>query len=304
MKFFFMTVVILFAQTGFGQQKEFPIYEGSVPNSKENDFKEIKGNWGGDHFYFGNVTKPTLTAFIPDSEIATGTAVIICPGGGYRVVAVDHEGYTVARAFQNIGVAAFVLKYRTPSEKTMHKPAIGPLQDVQRTFQILGEKAREWNIDTSRTGIMGFSAGGHLAASAATHYDKNYLEDSDEVILKPAFMILGYPVISFSEGLTHMGSRNNLLGENPSQDLIDSFSNELLVTPQTPVAFIFHSGNDKTVKVENSIKFYEALNKNGVNSQLLIYPEGGHGYGLDNPSTPSKWFVECKNWMIANGWID
>ncbi|MAW94342.1 MULTISPECIES: alpha/beta hydrolase [unclassified Leeuwenhoekiella] len=285
-------------------QQTFDLYTDKIPNSKPYDVKEGKGIWSLGHNYVTNVTHPTLTAFLPDPNKASGTAVIICPGGGYRVLGMSRAGYDIAKVFQKLEVAAFVLKYRLPSDKTMVNKSIGPLQNVQRAFQIVTENAENWNINTSKIGVAGFSAGGHLAASAATHYRNAYIDNEKQINLRPAFQILGFPVISFTDSLAHKGSRTNLLGEKPSSDLILKFSNELLVTNNTPPAFIFHSGDDRTVLVGNSLKYYEALYKNNVPAELMIYPSGGHGYGLNNPSTPSKWIEECTNWMIANGWLD
>lgn len=285
-------------------QKTIDLYEGEIPNSIPSDLEETMGSWSPGHYYVRNITKPTLTVFLPDSKNSSGVGIIICPGGGYSVVAVGRAGYDIAEAFQKIGVAAFVLKYRLPSDRIMQNKTIGPLQDVQRAFQVVTKNAKKWNIDTSKIGVAGFSAGGHLASSAATHYNTAYISNKEHINLRPAFQILGFPVVSFKDSLAHMGSRNNLLGKNPSKKLILAYSSECLVTADTPPAFIFHSGNDPAVPVENSLRYYEALHKNDVPAELLIYPEGGHGYGLNNPSTPSKWIEECTNWMISNDWLD
>ncbi|MEP6596671.1 MAG: alpha/beta hydrolase [Ginsengibacter sp.] len=209
----------------------------------------------------------------------------------------------MAEAFQKMGVAAFVLKYRLPSDQSMQDKSIRPLQDAQRAIQLVKTNAKQWNIDTAKVGIAGFSAGGHLAASAGTHFQHNYIINKEGISLRPAFMVLGYPVISFTDSLTHMGSRNNLIGKNPSAEMIKEYSNELQVTSETPPAFIFQAEDDGTVKVENSIIFYRALHNIGVEAELLLYPKGGHGFGLNNTTTTSKWMDECQKWMLSNGWL-
>ncbi len=300
--FSIITVLVLFSRNVFAQ-KEMPLYNDSIPNSKPDTIKEVRSSWGNGNYYLKNVTHPTLTAFLPGQGKSTGTAVVICPGGSYSVIAISHEGYQVAKAFQKMGVAAFVLKYRLPSDKSMINKSIGPLQDAQRAIQIVKINAKKWNIDTAKVGIVGFSAGGHLAASVGTHFQNDYIANKQGISFRPAFMILGYPVISFTDSLMHKESRNNLIGMHPSQKEIIEFSNELQVTHKTPPAFIFQAENDGTVKVENSIIFFQALHRNGVNTELLIYPKGGHGFGLNNPSTTSKWIDECQKWMLSNGWL-
>jgi acetyl esterase/lipase len=294
---FFCLSISVFAQ------KEIPLYKGPIPNSKPDTVNEKKGSWGKDNDYLENVTKPTLTIFLPEDEKSSGIAVIICPGGGYSAVSIFNEGYQIARAFNKIGVAAFVLKYRLPSDRSMIKKNIGPLQDAQRAIQVVKLNAIEWNIDTAKIGIAGFSAGGHLASSVGTHFQYDYISNPDGVSFRPAFMILGYPVISFADSLTHMGSRNSLIGKKPSIGEIKEFSNELQVSSKTPPTFIFQAEDDRTVKVQNSLVFYDALLKNKVQAEMLIYPKGGHGFGLNNKSTSSKWMDECEKWMVSNGWI-
>lgn len=303
MRLFLSFTFLLFINICNAQEQVVSLYEDPIPNTKPNNVKEKEGTWGKGHSYLENITQPSLTAFLPNPGQATGTAVIICPGGGYRVVAMGHEGYEVAEAFQKMGVAAFVLKYRLPSNETMQDKSIGPLQDAQRAIQLIKSKAKQWNIDTTKVGIAGFSAGGHLASSVGTHFQHDYIENKQNISFRPAFMVLGYPVISFKDSLTHVGSRNNLIGENPSEEKIKEYSNELQVTDKTPPTFIFQAENDGTVKVENSLIFYAALHKHGVPAELLLYPKGGHGFGLYNTTTPSRWIEECQKWMWANGWL-
>ena len=301
-KFFVIAFIVSFAIRALAQE-ETPLYSGNIPNSKTNEnLDKIDRRQNGDDF-ISNTSIPTLTSFFPSAGTESGTAVIICPGGGYGGVAINKEGYMVAKEFQKMGVAAFVLKYRMPSDLTMVDKSIGPIQDAQEAIKVVKQNAKDWKIDTAKVGIVGFSAGGHLAAFAGTHYARNYVENKNSMSLRPAFMVLAYPVISFTDSLTHQGSRNSLIGKNPSSEKIREYSNELNVTRNTPPAFIVHAGDDGVINVENSICFYRSLHANGVKAELLLYPQGGHGFGLVNPTTPSRWIDECKKWMMGNGWF-
>ena len=252
-----------------------------------------------------NITIPTLTIFLPAKKKANGTAVIICPGGGYWVNAISHEGTDVAKKFAEMGVAAFVLKYRIPNPLGMMVPQIAPLQDAQQALLTVRERAAEWNIKPDRIGIMGFSAGGHLASTAGTHFDFNSLQEQGKpsAIFRPDFMILIYPVISFQDAFGHIGSRDQLIGKNPSKEKIDLYSNELQVKANTPPTFLVHASDDDAVLPENSIVFYQALIKNKVPAELHIYQKGGHGFGLNNKTTQDAWFDRCTNWLKSNGWL-
>jgi len=290
-------LIVLFAIFSMHSQEVLPLYK-TVPNSKPSANKEKTVN-----NMIRRVTVPTLTIYKPAKPNAQRSAVIICPGGGYSVLASGHEGIDVAKALNNIGVTAFVLKYRLPNDSIMKDKSIGPLQDVQRAFQIVRERAAEWNLDMAKIGIMGFSAGGHLAATASVQYSREVIENPKHTSFKPDFSILIYPVISFSDNLTHMGSRDNLIGKNPDEATIKKYSNELQVNTQTPPAFLVHSADDTVVPVGNSIAYYEALIKNKVYSEMLLYPHGGHGYGMNNKTTEDKWMDNLKNWMIANKFL-
>ncbi|GAB3246963.1 hypothetical protein GCM10027347_02220 [Larkinella harenae] len=272
-------------------QQEIPLYAGAVPNTKSSDVKEVRRPDG----VVSSVTQPTLSIFLPPKEKATGAAVIICPGGGYGVLVMKREGYEVAEAFNRMGVAAFVLKYRLPSEKTMLDQSIGPLQDAQQAIKTVRQRAAEWGVDPKRIGIMGFSAGGHLAATAGTHFKKPVIENPEGTSVRPDFMILIYPVISFRDEIGHTGSRKNLLGESPKPEQVTLFSNELQVDSSTPPAFLTHAGDDVGVSVKNSLVFYEALLKNNVPADLHVYTKGGHGY-LKTPAF-DEWFGRIRHWM-------
>lgn len=276
-------------------QQEIPLYTGKIPNSAGAPNEEYKkANELVDSLTF-NVSIPTLTVFLPSKDKANGTAVIICPGGGYHVLLTKREGTDVARTFNKLGVTAFVLKYRLPSGKTMKDRSIGPLQDAQRAIQLVRQKAAAWNIDPQKIGIMGFSAGGHLAATAGTHYREALIENKKGVSLRPDFMLLINPVISFTDSIGHTGSRNNLLGDAPAKKQILSYSNELQVNKATPPAFLVHSNADSVVPVANSLSFYSALADNGVAAGLHIYAKGEHGF-LTTPSF-DEWFGRCVHWM-------
>ncbi|NBB21228.1 prolyl oligopeptidase family serine peptidase [Runella sp. CRIBMP] len=278
-------------------QQEIALYPSTVPNAKDVVNEEVKTASN----VVSKVSQPTLTVFLPPKNKATGAAVIICPGGGYGVLVIKREGYDVAEAFTKQGIAAFVLKYRLPSEKTMIDPSIGPLQDAQQAIKTIRLRAAEWNVAPTKIGIMGFSAGGHLAATAGTHFEKPALPMTDGISVRPDFMILVYPVISFMEGIGHKGSGVNLLGKNASSAQIKLFSNELQVTSSTPPAFITHASDDTVVPVSNSLLFYEALQRNAVSSELHIYSKGEHGY-LKVPAF-DEWFGRCLHWMGTAGFV-
>lgn len=236
--------------------------------------------------------KPSLTSYLPDPAVATGTAIVVCPGGGYRNLAMDHEGKQVAEWLNSLGVAAFVLKYRLGPR--YHHPAM--MQDVQRAIQMVRKRAPELKIAPDRIGVMGFSAGGHLASTAATHFAK----DADGVSSRPDFAILCYPVITMKEAFVHKGSRENLLGKNPDPKLMDEMSNETQVTAQTPPTFLFHTSDDPGVPVENSVYFYLALRKAGVPAEMHLFEHGRHGVGLaQNDPVLKIWPSLLENWLRA-----
>ncbi|MFD2719643.1 alpha/beta hydrolase [Hymenobacter monticola] len=280
-------------------QEVLPLYD-KIPNSKPYRTPERVSVRAG---LVSRVSVPTLTKYQPAVPGPQRSAVIICPGGGYTLLSARQEGEAVAMALSKLGVVAFVLKYRLPSDSTMRDKSIGPLQDAQRALQLVRERAAEWHIDPTKVGLMGFSAGGHLAATAATHFNQAVIDNPKRTSLRPDFSVLLYPVISFRDSLTHLGSRDQLLSKNPGASAIRSFSNELLVTPQTPPAFLMQAADDSTVPVANSLVYYQALLKQGVYSELLLYPHGGHGFGLNNPATPDKWLDALKNWLTAGSFL-
>lgn len=284
-------------------QETFPLYTDSIPNSKPVPDIERSDTAQNGIVRIGKVSRPTLTVYLPPKEKATGAAVIICPGGGYFILAASHEGHDVAKKFNEMGVAAFVLKYRIPDDLTMVNKEIGPLQDAQRAIKVVRERANEWNIKPDRIGIMGFSAGGHLASTAGTHFTKAHIPNPNNTSLRPDFMILVYPVVSFSDSVGHMGSRTQLLGKTPTREKISEYSNELQVTSNTPPAFMVHAKDDH-VRIENSFQFANALTKNKIQNKVHVYEKGGHGYGMNNPTSDIKWMDLVFEWMKANRWMN
>jgi acetyl esterase/lipase len=243
---------------------------------------------------------PTLTTYLAPAAKAIGTAVIVCPGGGYSHLAMDHEGDQVARWLNSLGIQAFLLKYRLGPR--YHHPI--ELGDAQRAIRTVRAKAAEYHIQPDRIGIMGFSAGGHLASSAGTHFDSGNPSAADPIDRagsRPDFMVLGYPVISFTTS-AHKGSLKALLGDNPDPKLVELMSNELQVTAQTPPTFLFHTSADATVPVENSVMFYMALHKAGVPAEMHIYEQGPHGLGLAQMDEAlSSWPERLANWLRVRG---
>jgi len=294
--FLFFLFVINAAQG----QEIVPLYTGEIPNSKPSPNLEKREVRDNGMEVIGGISVPTLTVFLPASDESTGVAVIIFPGGGYQINAIRHEGIDVARKLNEWGIAAFVVKYRIPNDATMLNKEIGPLQDAQQAISIVRENAMKWKIDPEKVGIMGFSAGGHLASTAATHYE-NALIETKTANLRPDFLVLGYPVISFTDSIAHLGSRENLLGKSPSPEKILEYSNEFQVTPQTPPTFLVHASDDKAVVPLNSIVFYQNLLKHNVPAELHIYERGGHGFGIDNPTTDEQWMESLKNWLVSRG---
>ncbi|WP_353722603.1 alpha/beta hydrolase [Dyadobacter sp. 676] len=286
----------LFVSVALHAQTEMPLYPGKIPNAIEAENQETsKDNVVRD------VSIPTLTAFLPPAGMGNGTAVIVCPGGGYGVLVIEREGYRVAKELNRQGIAAFVLKYRLPSDRTMKDKSMGPLQDAQQAIRTVRERAKEWHVDPAKIGIMGFSAGGHLASTAGTHYDSSFIDNPQKTSLRPDFMVLVYPVISFEGKIGHKGSSANLLGPSPSAERVRYFSNDLQVTASTPPAYLTHAGDDTVVPVSNSLRFYEALNAKGIAADMHIYARGQHGY----PKVPSfdEWFGRCLQWMRITGFL-
>jgi acetyl esterase/lipase len=277
----FAMSILLFTYSSYGQEVIDLYEEGKIPDAVPESI-EVKEK------------APNLTIFLPANP--TGEAVIICPGGGYSGLAINHEGYDIAKRFNEHGIAAFVLKYRLPNRKISTKPHLSPIQDLQKAIDIVRCEAEKWKLSPNKVGIMGFSAGGHLASTGGTHFDRKYIQ-SVSGNLRPDFMILVYPVISSDATFTHGSSIRNLLGENPSAELLNEFSNEKQVTKETPPAFLVHSTDDKVVPLKHSLVFAEELVKNNVLFEMHVFPKGGHGYGMNNPTTKTEWFDMCVTWI-------
>jgi acetyl esterase/lipase len=303
-KYFIALLMTTTSASGLMAQEIVNLYEGKIPGSKTTpaDYKEVSPV-GADHITrTAKVSVPAMTVFLPAKEKATGTAVIICPGGGYGILAIDNDGFNVAKKFNDIGVAAFVLKYRLPSDAIMEDKSIGPMMDAEQAIYLVKKNAVKWSVDPAKIGIMGFSAGGHLASTLTVHYDDIKIPNPEKLSLRPDFSILIYPVISFGT-FAHQGSAINLIGKNGTAEQREYFSNEKHVNANTPPTFLVHANDDGGVPVENSILFNQALVKNKVKAEMHLYQGGGHGFGLNNKTTKDDWFERLKNWMTANKWL-
>lgn len=300
MKYLIFTFIIsLIAATCYSQNFTLPLWGDNLPNfQKTDDVERIDST---DIVRVSLVQNPTISVYLPSKKNATGQAVIICPGGGYQRLAYDWEGLDIAKWLNANGIAGIVLKYRLPVSKSNIIRHKSPLLDAKRALRLARFHAKEWNLSMDNIGVMGFSAGGHLASTLGTHFDSGEPDAADPVEAlssRPDFMILLYPVITFSRPFMHKGSRNALLGENPDSTLIAYYSNELQVKKDTPPTFIVHAGDDKSVPVENSLVFYQALIENNIPAEMHIYPEGGHGFSLAIGKYYLKtWPDRCIDWL-------
>jgi acetyl esterase/lipase len=293
MKALKILVILAFVFLVSSQAQEIvDLYPGKVPNAKVSGIKETYNSG-----MYRNVVTPTLQAFLPEKGKGNGTAVVICPGGSYIVVVYDGEGVMTAKELAKNGIAAFVLKYRLPDDSVEVDKTIAPLQDALQAIKIIRENAEKWGVDVHKVGIMGFSAGGHLASTVATHFDKPVIENANNTNLRPDFQVLVYPVISLQDSLTHRDSRNNLLGKDASKQMIDFYSNELQVTANTPPAYLTHAGDDKLVDVDNSIVYFEKLRHLKVPVEMDIYQKGDHGFIFKHPG----WMEPLLKWMKDSG---
>lgn len=295
-----LIAALLVAAISFGQNSQtILLYPDNVPNSKPTPPDYLETNDGG---WISKVSQPGLTVYPADSNKSIGTSIIVIPGGGYSGIASNHEGVDVAKKFAEAGVTAFVLKYRLPSDLIMIDRSIGPLQDAQRAIQIVREKAGAWKLDPNKIGVIGFSAGGHLASTIGTHYKESLIDNKNNISLRPDFMALIYPVITMAE-FTHNGSKQNLIGQNASADQVNLYSNEKQVDANTPLTFLIHTQDDNVVPVQNSLSIYQAIIKAGAKAEMHLYQAGGHGFGLNNKTTPDQWFDHCLNWLRANKFL-
>lgn len=280
-KLFLIILLSIFSASSFAQQ-EIKLYP---KGPKENNGFTEKESWARPNDFLTKISDPRMYYYPAPAGKGNGTAVLICPGGGYVGVSIMKEGKEIAEWFNNLGVTAFVLYYRMPNG---HYKV--PLADAQKALKIIHKNAKVWNIDKNKIGIMGFSAGGHLASTAGTHFKTK--------IQRPAFMILGYPVVTMDKNLTHAGSRENLLGNNPSDKLVKFYSNELQVKKNTPPTFIVHARDDKTVPIANSRNLAKAIQEKGISCTLQEYDLGGHGFGMRKNNIPAdNWPEVLKIWL-------
>ena len=274
-----------------------PLYgDAPIPNSRPGPDEETSadGSW------IKNVSRPALQVWLPAKTKATGAGIVIFPGGGYAGLTFDFEGTQQAKFFVDHGIAAFVVKYRIPSDATMIDKSIGPLEDAQQAMRVVRGHAAQWSLDPRRIGVIGFSAGGHLAATLATRFDSAYVDNPDHVNLRPDFLVLVYPVISMDAKITHMDSRKALLGAQPADSQVRFFSSELHVTKDTPPTLLLHAADDRLVDVDNSIVFFEALRRAGVPVEARLFPKGQHGFFL---MPRDRWQTAIMDWITTNGWL-
>lgn len=281
----------------YAQNETILLYTGTAPGSTGKQVPEDSKTTDG-ITRVKDVTQPALIVY-PAKKKTTDATVIICPGGGYGILAIDHEGYDIAKWFNERGMTAFVLKYRLPQEDLFDNDEIRPLQDAQQAIRLVRKNAVKYGISPDKVGIMGFSAGGHLASTASTHFNTQVGEITDpSVSVRPDFSLLIYPVITFNDKFTHFGSRDNLIGKNPPVEKIEWYSNDKQVTKDTPPTFLV-STTDDGVQPENSIAYFLACKKNKVPVEMHIYEKGGHGYGLKKKGRGpvETWALRMEDWL-------
>ena len=306
MKKLLLLLLLLSFITAFSQSQILPIWPEGIPCENDLEMEVVMRDDIGR--VINKVHTPEIEVFLPPAYRANGTGVVICPGGGYRILAYDWEGVEMAKWLNTLGIAAFVLKYRLPHWETDECRETVAIMDAQRAIRMVRSKAEMWNLDKDRIGIMGFSAGGHLASTAATHFDKGKPNASLEVekfSCRPDFAILMYPVITMDTSFTHMGSRNNLIGNTPTAERTAYFSNEDRITKDTPPTLLIHANDDEAVEPENSVSFYLALREAGVPAALHIYEGGGHGFSFgEGRGSVVQWTEACEGWLRDRGLLN
>lgn len=287
---------MLATQLSVAQDQIIPLYEKEIPNAKKTPANYIEET--DTNGLTRNVSIPTMAAYFPEKGKATGTAVIIFAGGGYFVLA-QTTCVEIAKAFNKLGITAFVLKYRLPNEAIMIDKSIGPLQDAQAGIQLVRKRAKEWNINPAKIGTVGLSAGGHLVSTEGTQLDRVVIENKENISLRPDFMVLLYPVIIYDPAIAR--TRENLIGKTTEAKALNLYGTENHVTSNTPPTFLVHALDDDVIPVKNSLIFFNALLKANVKAEMHIVQDGGHGFGLYDPENKDKWFTWCIDWMKKNG---
>lgn len=289
-------------------QVTIPLYTGKIPGNlpKIENTERVQSAGSNAELAF-SVSEPSLTIYKPVQKDARNIGIIICPGGGYYVLATEKEGKAIAKVFNDMGITAFLLKYRIPDNKKNIDKSLVPLMDAQRAMQLVRKNAKTWDIDPHKIGIIGFSAGGHLAATASTQFNKETISNAENISLRPDFSILAYSVISFADAYTHVGSKENLLKGaalhnnkfyKNYEEAAKFFSPELNITAETPPTFLFHTMSDSVVKAENTIRYFNGLlQKKVANCELIIYPTGKHGIGLHLPQKGEYWPERIHSWL-------
>lgn len=290
-----LIISVLLITASYSQDLVLPLYEHSIPNSKKTpaDYIEETDSAG----LISNVSIPTISVYFADKTKANGTAVILFAGGGYFVLA-PKKCIEIAKAFNEMGITAFVVKYRLPSDKIMHDKTIGPLQDAQAAIKIVRSRAAEWHIDPQKIGMMGLSAGGHLVSTLGTQLNRVVIENPENISLVPDFMILLYPVIIYDPAISR--TRENLIGKKPSMQALNLYSTDKQVNTKTPRTFLVHAADDEVIPVKNSRRFFDAMLKAGVQGELHILQSGGHGFGISDSNDTANWFEWCLDWLKKN----
>lgn len=283
-------------------QKIIDLWNGKIPGAKNVDASKLD-EVSTKSFFARDIKVPSI-AYYPADENPTGTAVVVCPGGSYAGLSYAFEGVNQAAWLNSIGISAFVLRYRMPKDEFMEKRCDGPLQDVQQAIRYVRNHAAEYGINPEHVGIVGFSAGGHLASTASTHFNDEVYKPTENVSARPDFAVLVYPVITMEPSYSEKGTRESLIGPDADQALIDRFSSEKQVTKETPTTFLAHAMNDKLVPYTNSVNYANALREKGVECELHLYARGDHGLGARNPiETQAFWHDACEKWLRMNGWV-
>ncbi|MBZ9630057.1 alpha/beta hydrolase fold domain-containing protein [Salegentibacter sp. LM13S] len=285
-------------------QESVEIWGNKVPGAiLAEDYKQIENkNDTGVVTGISKVVTPELKIFLTENP-GKNASILILPGGGYSHLSVEKEGRKVAKWANSLGLNAFVLHYRLPSDEIMEDKSLAPLADAQQAMRLIRNKAKDWNLNPDQIGVLGFSAGGHLAASLSTRFEEKIASEDQGISARPDFSILIYPVISMMNEFTHKGSQESLLGKNADEDLLRKFSNEYLVSAQTPPSFLVHATDDKAVPVENSLEYYKALKENNVPVEMHVFEDGGHGFGLGQKGTNSFWPKNLEKWLDQHGLI-